>query len=87
MAVAGVVFISHRKEMNSTLAVVVDQWEVRRCCLLPTMCIGALESVDFPVASAVVGVARLLVVRQMNLLPPDHVSRSHDLCCALRVME
>ena len=62
MAVAGVVFISRRKEMNSTLAAVADQWEVRRCCLLLTMCIGALESFDFPVASAVAGVAKLLVI-------------------------
>ena len=73
MAVVGVVFILRREEMNSTLAAIADQWEVRRCCLLSTMCIGALESVDFPVASAVAGVAKLLVARQMNLLPPDHV--------------
>ena len=73
MAIAGVVFISRRKEMNSTLTVVAEQWEVRRCCLLPTMCIGALESVDFPVASAVAGVAKLLVARQMSPLSPDPI--------------
>ena len=79
ITVAGAFLISCRRGTSSSLAAVVVQRNFERCGLWPTTFVGAMENVGFHDAPAVAGVAKLLIARQMNPLPPGPVLKHMPL--------